>query len=183
MFFRLYVFFLTQLVHLSLADHYKGGSISWKPTNPYAISGSTVAITITERHSWTYTRYPCNESTINTFGAFSDTQASVPAAVTCISSSAACTTSLYVPINSSLYCTDFSTVFGISSGIYYTTQDLAINSVFDIASRGASWATETLTNSWSLVSHIDLTPISGKINTSPGTLTLLNIDIDRGISF
>ena len=164
----LLVFLLCQLFHLSFADHYKGGTISWKPVNPTAVSGSTVDIIITERHSWTLTRYTCNETTINTFGVYNDTQPEAPATLSCLSASAVCLASLYQTINSPLFCTDFSTVFQISSGTYYTTQTLAINSIIDIASRGASWVNETTTNVWSLVSHIDLTPISGVINTSPG---------------
>jgi hypothetical protein len=168
MFVHLLVFFFWKLFNLTFADHYKGGTISWKPLNPLAISGLTVDITITERHSWTFTRYPCNETTINTFSVYNDTQADTPATLTCISDSMTCTSSLYQTINSLLFCTDFSTVFQITSGTYYTTQTLAINSVIDVAWRGAAWANETETHSWSLVTHIDLTPVSGKINTSPG---------------
>jgi hypothetical protein len=177
MFLCVSVFFLLQLVNPSFADHYKGGVISWKPTNPTAISGPTVSITITERDSWTLTRYACNDTTIDTFGVFNDTNSTVPATLACISASATCAASGYQTINSPLYCTDFSTVYQISSGTYYTTQNLQINSIVDIAWQGSAWATEILTNQWSLVSHIDLTPISGKINTSPGKLSLLNIQI------
>ncbi|CAF3429501.1 unnamed protein product, partial [Rotaria sp. Silwood2] len=171
MLFRVWILFLLLLVNTSLADHYKGGTLSWKPTNPYSLT-SPVEITITERHSWTLTRYQCNKNTINSLGAYNDTQNVTTATIICISSVAACTSSLFQTINSPLYCTDFSTVLQISSGTYYTKQNLALNSIIDIASRGASWASETLTNDWSLVSHIDLTPISGKINTSPGMLCL-----------
>ncbi|CAF4581024.1 unnamed protein product, partial [Rotaria sp. Silwood2] len=127
---------------------------------------------ITERHSWTLTRYQCNNNIINTLGTYNDTQNATTATIICISSAAACLSSFFQTINSPLYCTDFSTVLQISSGTYYTKQNLALNSIIDIASRGASWASETLTNDWSLVSHIDLTPISGKINTSPVTGSL-----------
>lgn len=160
--------FACLLIHLVLADHYKGGTLSWKPLNPTAILGPTVDIVITQRHSWTLSRYPCDETLINTFGVYNDTDGDPPASLACISSPATCAASLYQTINASLLCTDFSTVFQISTGTHYMTQSLALNSVFDVAMRGASWATEILTNAWSLVSHIDLTPISGKINTSPG---------------
>lgn len=162
------IFFFWPLLHFSSADHYKGGTISWKPLNPTAIFGATVDIVITQRHSWTLSRYLCNETTINTFGIYNDTGGNPPASLACISASATCASSLYQTINASLLCTDFSTVFQISSGTHYETQTLAINSVFDVAMRGSSWAVELLTNGWSLVSHIDLTPVSGKINTSPG---------------
>jgi hypothetical protein len=177
MFFCVVVFFLLQLGNPSCGDHYKGGSISWKPTNPTSISGPTVSITITERHSWTLTRYACNITTIDTVGVFNDTESTIPPTLACISGLSTCASSLYHTINSPLYCTDFSTVFEISSGTYYTTQSLTLNSIIDIAWQGAAWTVETLTNQWSLVSHIDLTPISGKINTSPGKLSFLNIQI------
>ncbi|CAF1084264.1 unnamed protein product [Rotaria sordida] len=171
MFFHVWILFLLLLVNTSLADHYKGGTLSWKPTNPYSLT-SPVEITITERHSWTLARYQCNESTINSLGVYNDTQNEITATIICISSTATCTSSLFQNISSSLYCTDFSTEFQISTGTYYTKQYLAINSIIDVASRGAAWASETLTNEWSLVTHIDLTPISGKINTSPVTASL-----------
>ncbi|CAF3133406.1 unnamed protein product, partial [Rotaria sp. Silwood2] len=56
MFFSTWILFLLTLFNISLADHYKGGTLSWKPTNPYSLT-SPVEITITERHSWTLTRY------------------------------------------------------------------------------------------------------------------------------
>ncbi|CAF3788093.1 unnamed protein product [Rotaria sp. Silwood1] len=171
MYFRVWILFLLLLVNISLAGHYKGGSLSWKPTNPSSLT-NPVQIIITERHSWTFTRYQCNNSVINTLGAYNDTQNATTATITCISSSAACSSSLFQNITSPLYCTDFSTEFQISTGTYYTQQSLAINSIIDIASRGASWTSETLTNEWSLLSHMDLTPISGKINTSPVTASL-----------
>ena len=136
--------------------------------NPSAISGSTVSITITERHSWTFSRYPCNETTIGTFSVYNDTQADTPATLSCINDIATCTASLYQTIDSPLYCTDFSTVFQITSGTYYTTQTLAINSSINVAWRGTAWADEVLTNAFSLVTNINLTPVSGKINSSPG---------------
>ena len=168
MFVSRLIFFFWPILHFSSADHYRGGTISWKPLNPTAISGTTVDVVITQRHSWTLSRYPCNETMINTYGIYNDTDGDPPASLTCISPSTTCASSLYQTINASLLCTDFSTVFQISTGTHYVTQTLAINSSFDVAMRGSSWTTEVLTNAWSLVSHIDLTPVSGKINTSPG---------------
>ena len=173
MFFHVSIFVLLQIIHLSLAAHYKGGSISWKPTNAYLLT-PPIQIIITERHSWTFSRYPCTTTLIDTFGSYGDTQAVAPATVSCISSAAACTSSGFRTINGSLYCTDFSAVFQISTGIYYITQNLTLNSIIDISWRGATWTNETLTNGWSLLSHMDLTPIGNKINTSPGKVSLLS---------
>ncbi len=167
--FHTSIFFLLQILGVSLADHYRGGTISWRPVNPYALV-NPVPVIITERHSWTLSRYQCNQTTINTFGSFNDAASSMPATLTCISSSAVCTASLFQTINSPLFCTDFSIGFNVSTGAYTSSQNLALNSAIDIAWRGTAWATQTLTNEWSLVAHINLTPVSGnKINTSPGT--------------
>jgi hypothetical protein len=162
------IFFLLLISSISFADHYKGGTISWKPVNPYSV-GSPVAIIITERHSWTLTRYECNSTNVGTFGVFNDSQSTVPATLTCISSAAVCTASSYTTINSPLYCTDFSTILDVSTGTYTSQQNLVGSSVIDIAWRGAAWAPQLMTNDWSLVAVINLTPLTlNKINTSPG---------------
>ena len=173
MLYHVLILFLLQVINLSSADHYKGGTISWKPTNAYSLT-SPIEITITERHSWTLTRYMCNQTTVNTFAAYHDIENIVGPSIACISSSATCTASSYQTINSSLYCTDYSISLDVSSGTYYTTQNLTANSTIDIAWRGAAWVSETLTNGWSLVAHIDLSIITNKINTSPGKYSLLN---------
>jgi hypothetical protein len=174
MFLRVWIFFLIQSTHLVLADHYKGGTISWKPVTPTIITGS-ISIIITERDSWTFSRYPCNQSIVTLSSSYNDTQAAAPPSIICISSAALCTASLFQNISSPLSCTDFSNVYQVTTGVVYTTQSLPVSSIIDIASRGTAWASEILTNDWSLVSHMDLTPISGKINTSPGKSSLLNI--------
>lgn len=168
MLFHVLIWFLFQIIHLCLADHYKGGTISWRPANPYSLV-NPILIYITERHSWTLTRYQCNQTTVSTLVPFNDTQSTVPATLECISSSSTCNSSLYQTINSPLYCTDFSPILNVSSGTYITTQSLSINSSISIAWRGTAWATELLANSWSLVATINLTIVAGnKINTSPG---------------
>ncbi|CAF4126540.1 unnamed protein product [Rotaria magnacalcarata] len=180
MLIQTWIIFLLSLLYSSLADHYKGGSISWRPVNSYSLS-SPVQVIITYRDSWALSRYACNDTTINTLGSYNDTTNSIAASITCISSSAACTTSLFTTINSGLYCTDFSTAFDVSTGSFYSKQNLALNSVIDIASRGASWSSEILLNAWSLVSHMDLTPISGKINSSPvsGSLPIIQFFVNE----
>jgi hypothetical protein len=171
MFFSACIFFVFHFIYFSFGDHYKGGSISWKPLNPYSISGPNVSITITERQSFTFSRYPCNDSIIYSHGTYNDTETATPPTLDCISSTAACLSSGYTTINSPLWCTDFSTFYQITSGTYYTTQSLAINSAIDIAWQGVSWANEILANSWSLVASMNLTVIDGKINTSPGKIS------------
>ncbi|CAM4988738.1 unnamed protein product, partial [Rotaria socialis] len=140
-----WILFFLSLLYSSLADHYKGGSISWRPVSPYSLS-SPVQVVITYRDSWALSRYACNDTTINKFLTYNDTQNATAASIICISSSAACTASNFTAISSKLYCTDFSTAFDVSTGSYYSKQNLALNSVIDIASRGASWSSEILMN-------------------------------------
>ena len=166
----LVVFLFLQIVPSSLADHYKGGTITWKPIYPLSLT-SPVQIVITARHSWTYSRYPCNETTIESLAPYNDNQNITVASLACISSAAACTSSSFQTVNLPFYCTDAYSPFGISTGSYTVRQNLTLNSVIDIAWRGASWSVETLTNAWSLVARIDLTPVSGRINSPPGTWT------------
>lgn len=165
---RTSLFLLFQMIIVISADHYKGGSISWKPVSPYSMV-SPARIIITQRHSWTFSRYPCNQSIINDFGVYNDTGSNAPATLTCISATTACTASLFQTINSPLFCTAFSTVTDVSTGTLSVTQNLALNTTIDIAWRGTAWTLPTLMNQWSLVSRMDLTPGFGnKINTSPG---------------
>lgn len=157
-----------QILPWSVADHYKGGTITWKPVTPTSLT-ATIQIIITARHSWTLSRYPCNDTTISYRGSYNDTQNVTSSSLACISSSAACTSSLYQSINLPFFCTDAYAPYDVSTGSYSTQQNLTLNSVIDIAWRGASWSVDTLTNAWSLVTRIDLTPIAGKINSPPGT--------------
>ncbi|CAF3319276.1 unnamed protein product [Rotaria socialis] len=142
-----WILFFLSLLYSSLADHYKGGSISWRPVSPYSLS-SPVQVVITYRDSWALSRYACNDTTINKFLTYNDTQNATAASIICISSSAACTASNFTAISSKLYCTDFSTAFDVSTGSYYSKQNLALNSVIDIASRGASWSREQFLDFW-----------------------------------
>ncbi|CAF0943417.1 unnamed protein product [Didymodactylos carnosus] len=89
--------------------HYKGGTITWKPTNAYSIA-DPVEILITEKHSWTLSRYACDSNTINTLGLYYDSTSGSTTAfptVECQPSSV----SLCSPLTSNDHitlCTDFS---------------------------------------------------------------------------
>lgn len=163
---------LLQLITLCVADHYEGGTIVWRPVNPYSISGP-VQIIIEHRQSFTASRYLCNLTTIASYGTITDNQNAPPPALTCISSSTLCTTSGFQTINSSLICDDISSVLNYTSGTLLSTQTLPLNTEIDIAWRGAAWINPMHTNAFSLVSHISLTPLnSGKINSAPGKSSL-----------
>ena len=153
---------------LGQADHYKGGTLTWRPVNPASLS-SPVQLIITARQSWTLSRYPCNDSNLHVIGAYNDTNNVTTSSITCISSSASCTSAGFQNISLPFRCTDFSTSADISTGVFITRQNYTLNSIIDLAWRGASWSTDTLTNAWSMISRIDLTPVAGRINSPPGT--------------
>ena len=98
------------------ADHYKGGTLTWRPVNPASLA-SPVQLIITARHSWTLSRYPCNESNLNVIGAYNDTNNVTSSSITCISSSASCTSAGFQNISLPFRCTDFSSSMDISSGV------------------------------------------------------------------
>ena len=159
------------LVPVTESTHYKGGTITWKPTNPTA-NGSRIEILISEKHSWTLSRYQCNQNTINSRLSYSDTAGGLPD-VTCYSSSSLCTASLYTQIYQYLLCTDFSSQLQSSSGAYFEKQNLSSTANIDIAYSGGNWADEIRTSSgtnglaWYVGTHITLGTVY-PINSSPG---------------
>lgn len=153
-----------------VSDHYRGGTITWKPADPTSLV-NPVEIIITLRQSWTLSRYQCNATNMNVFGAYNDTNNITRSTLDCISSSAACSTAGYQNIDLPFICIDFSPSNDISTGTYITRQNLTLNSVIHVAWRGASWLTDIMTNGWSMISRIDLNPVpGGLINSPPGEL-------------
>lgn len=97
---------LCLLPSLVKSTHYKGGTITLKPTNP--ISNATlVEIQITFQHSWTLARLPCDRNLINTQGLYYDISSptSYPTLI-CQSGSPACANSQFTTINHITLCTD-----------------------------------------------------------------------------
>lgn len=167
MFFHQFVYILLIILPLCYSDHYKGGSVTWRAVNPASLT-SPVQIVITSRQSWTWSRYPCNISNLNVIGAYNDTNNVTTSSLTCISSSATCTAAGFVDISVPFTCTDYSPWLSVTTGTFFSQQSFPLNTAIDIAWRGASWSTETYTNSWSMISRINLTPVSGRINSPPG---------------
>jgi hypothetical protein len=173
---------LTALLLLFIAQvptiwsgHYKGGTITWKPTNPYA-NGSLIEILISEKHSFTLvTRYNCNENLIDNQLSYYDQGLTNPPDLTCQPSAtaAACVLAHYTTIQHTLLCTDFSTQLDSSSGAYYTKQNLSSTTTIDIAFTSNSWAPVILKSSgasalyWYVGSHIAIGTVY-PINSSPG---------------
>jgi hypothetical protein len=154
---------------LCLSDHYKGGTIRWRPVNSTLLT-NPVPVIISVHQSWFSSRYPCNRSTYNVPGAYNDVLNGALPTIVCISSAASCAASGFTSITLQFTCTDYSSIFRVSTGFYSTQQNLNLNSDIEIAWRGASWSLETNTNSWSMISRINLVPTSNIINSAPGNL-------------
>jgi hypothetical protein len=94
----------------------QGGSVTWKPVDSLTNS-SSVDIIVYQTHSWTLSRYPCNQALIDSLGSYLDGGSFYGEPfVDCQSSPALCTASGYPGISEPTYCTDFSTTVKISSG-------------------------------------------------------------------
>jgi hypothetical protein len=170
----LLLLFIVQ-VPTTWSGHYKGGTITWKPTNPYA-NGSLIEILISEKHSFTLvTRYDCNENLIDNQLYYYDQAGTALPDLTCQPSAtaAACVSAQYTTIQHTLLCTDFSTQLDSSSGAYYTKQMLSSTTAIDIAYSSSSWNPVILTSTgvsavyWYVGSHIALGTVY-PINSSPG---------------
>ena len=160
-------------------EHYKGGTVTWKPTNPNA-TGSTIEILISEKHSFTLGgRYACSQSTINNQLSYYDANGGPPPDLTC-KSGASCSPSQYITIKHYLLCTDFSTQLDSSSGSYYEKQNLSSTTNIDIAFEGSAWASEIRKANgasagwWYVGTQIRLGTVY-PINSSPGKNSLLSI--------
>lgn len=149
--------------------------MTWKPVDPYA-TGSTIEVIIYQQHSWTLSRFACTQTTINNLGWYNDGGSSSVAEpyLNCLSSSAACTASLYTRIRERTYCTDYSPTLQSSTGAVISRRTISRNSDIIIGFASGAWAPEILrTNStssawdWRVVTKIDLTK-NYPINSSPG---------------
>ena len=157
-------------------SHYKGGTVTWKPTNPSS-NASLVEIQITTKHSWTLTRYACDRNLINTQGLYFDSndRYTYPKMI-CQSASSACTGSHFTTINHTTLCTDYNNAVQISTGSYSEKQNLSRTTNIDIAWTGGNWANEITVIGgsppgnlgWYVGTHIDLTLPIYPINSSPG---------------
>jgi len=109
------LFNLSSLIELS---HYKGGTVTWKPTNPLS-NATLVEVQITLQDSWTLARFPCTQNLINTRGLYYDL--SGPTANPTLiyqTDSSACANSLFTTVNHITLCTHFNNNVKISTGAY-----------------------------------------------------------------
>ena len=130
---------------------------------------------VSQTHSWTLSRFPCNQALIDSLGWYNDGPApfSNQPFMQCLSASASCTASGYSTIIERTYCTDFSNSVQISSGALIKRITISRSTNILIGFTGSAWASEILlgtgayANFWRVVTKIDLTK-NYPINSSPG---------------
>ncbi|CAF1523943.1 unnamed protein product, partial [Adineta steineri] len=166
------------------ADHFRGGTISWKPIYNNVTTGSIISIIITQTYSWTLSIVGCNSSMIAAQSPSVDTGTKVGSGsnLTCTSS---CSTSggyvgHEVPITGP--CVDFSIPLNLTVSQRSDIVNLTFGAHFT-ATFGSSggWQILALGSSagWSISSLIDLSlrPDNGLINTSPVATCISYISI------
>lgn len=171
----LFVLQLCQFISIE-GPHYKGGTVTWKPTNPTS-NASLVEIQITIKHSWTLDRFRCDQNLINTQGSYFDRNAvNAYPTLMCQPNPTFCTNSFFQTIDHITLCTDYNDIVQISSGSYSEKQNLSRSTKIDIAWTGGYWADEITAIGgsppgnldWYVGTHIDLTLPIFPINSSPG---------------
>lgn len=180
------------LVFLSIftteANHFRGGTITWKPIYNNVTAGSSVSILITQTYSWTRSQVACTSSMIATqsppinLGTKSGSGKYLMCNATCSTSGGY--VGHEVPITG--YCTDFSTALDLTvsqrSDIVNLTAGAHFTATFGT---GGGWQALALGSSsgWSISSLIDIRVRSdnGLINTPPVATCISYISIPVGI--
>jgi hypothetical protein len=186
-----YVYFACRLLLLVVtitSNHFRGGTITWKPINN-AVTGSQVSVLITQTYTWTNSLINCSSSMIASHSSLIDlgTRSGNGENLTCISncSTAGAYVGNEVPITG--YCTDFSDALDLTVSQRSDTVNLTVGSYFTVAFVGTGgWQTLALGNTtgWSLSCCIDLHLRSdnGLINTPPVATSISYISIPVGIT-
>ena len=151
---------------------YQGGTITWKPADPYTNS-SSVEIIITQSHSWTLFYFACDQTIIDTLGWYADFRNGLGGQVHCQSTAAVCLASGFTSITSRKFCTDFSIAVQSSSGSLITRRTVDRNTNIIAGYVSGDWANEIRSTAggppggWRILTRIDLTQ-KYPINFSPG---------------
>lgn len=133
-----------------------------------------VEVIVIQTHSWTLSRFPCNQALIDSLGSYLDGGFFYnEPQVACQPTAASCAGTGWVLINQPTYCTDFSTAVQISSGSLIKKVNLNRNTNIRVGFASYAWASEIRTGTgaaasdWSVMTRIDLTQ-KYPINSSPG---------------
>ena len=144
--------------------------------DPYTNS-STVEIIVSQTHSWTLSRFPCNQALIDSLGSYLDGGFFYGEPnIVCQPNATACGGTGWTTIMQPTFCTDFSIAVQISSGSLISRRTLSRSSNIRAGFASNSWAVEILTtagaaaNYWNVMTRIDLTQ-KYPINSSPGSFS------------
>jgi hypothetical protein len=156
------------------ANHFRGGTITWKPINNNITVGSTVSIMITQTYYWTMSQVGCTSSMIANQSPPINLGIKAGSGMDLMCNASCSTSGGYVghevPITG--YCTDFSTALDLTVSQRSDIVNLTVGAHFT-ATFGANGGWQTLglgsSSGWSLSSVIDLRVRSdnGLINTPP----------------
>ena len=143
-----------------------------------------VEIIVYQSHSWTLSRFNCNQAIIDNQGSYLDRGAITGQPnVVCQPNVATCTAAGWTLINDPNYCTDFSLAVQISSGALLRKRTINRNANIRVGFADIAWATEILNangvsaGAWSVVTRIDLTQ-KYPLNFSPGNLSIYRTYLD-----
>jgi hypothetical protein len=174
-------FFL--LVFVTDCNHLLGGTITWHPLNISA-TGTPVAIVITQTYTWSYSYIVCtspmlssNQMVPNYAGLSSQTLVCI---TNCGSGSVGYSNVSVIP-----YCTDSSSIFGITVGQRSDIVYLKSGDDFLVAYQDGPWSNlaTSLNASWSIASRINvkLRPDNNLYNNAPLATMMSPIDIPVNI--
>ncbi|UJR11342.1 hypothetical protein I4U23_015523 [Adineta vaga] len=160
--------FIWLIIYVSVADgsHFRGGSITWRPSNRTP-SGSAVSIIVTERFSWRLSSTACNAITI----AAQTSKIGNYDSVLCVSGNC----SFWSSLNTQTFCTDFDVNLDVASGEYYQTYNLPVNISFGIAYSSCCWFANIVRGGGNMAIGSKISTVirpDGYINTSPIAVSL-----------
>lgn len=170
------------------SNHFRGGTITWKPINNNASINGTVSIMIIQTYLWTYSQVGCTNSMIANQSPTINLGTKSGAGVLLMCSATCSTSGGYVghevPITG--YCIDYSTALDTTVSQRSDIVNLTVGAHFTVTfATGGLWQTLALGSStgWSVSSLIDLSirPDTGLINTPPVATCVSYISIPVGV--
>ena len=137
-------------------------------------SSDTIEVIIYQKHTWPLMYLGCNQSIIANLGWYTDGGGSFTGEpfIQCQPTVGNCSGSGFSTISERTYCTDFSSLFSISSGGLISRINLTRNATINVGFTVSSWLNKIRTsnnisaNNSALVTRIDLTQ-KNPINTPP----------------
>lgn len=153
------------------SSHFLGGTITWRIQN-ISNNDTSVAILITQTYSWTYVAGRCDGSSISTNQAVSGSGGTLTCSPSCPVG--------FGSVSATPYCTDVSSLNGISVGQRLDSVVIPVGSDFTITYAGGAWNSYVASgSSWSVTSYINLNrrPDNSMFNNAPVATVMSPINI------